>query len=363
MNKKIIAIVGSMTVFILAIVITFLFFSNQFIKTGVSNDKTEILFDVLPNQTMTTVSENLSQLNLIKNKWLFYQYAKIKGANSKLKKGEYSLNQTMTPDEIISVIISGKSVAHNLTVIEGANIFDIAELIEKNKIASKVEFFNLIKDKEFIKQTLGESHESLEGYLFPETYKITKFDTLKEVITQMTKRFLIVWSEFDTEAKKIGWTRNQIIILASIVEKETSFEKDRPLVSSVFHNRLQKKMRLQTDPTVLYGKAMLKISGANTGAEYMPNNITKADLSMPTRFNTYVISALPPTPISNPGRAAIAATLKPANTKFLYFVSRNDGTTAFSENLKDHNTAVQNFQVNAKARQGKSWKDLNQEKK
>ena len=113
-------------------------------------------------------------------------------------------------------------------------------------------------------------------------------------------------------------------------------------------------MRLQTDPTVLYGVAM------NLGS--MPNNITKLDLVMPTRYNSYTNYGLPPTPISNPGKSAIAAALRPASTKFLYFVSRNDGTTAFSESLNQHNNAVNVFQVNPKAREGKSWKDLNKKK-
>ena len=350
MNKQIKAFLGGITAFVIAAVITVAFFGNQFLNSGVSHDTTEVLFDVMPNQTISTVSENLISSHLIKNRWLFLQYARFKGANAKLKKGEYSLNQSMTPDQIIAVITSGKSVARNFTVVEGANIFDIADSIEKSGIATKLDFFNLIRDKDFITQVLGEPQESLEGYLFPETYKITKFDTLKEVVTQMVKRFQIVWSEFDAEAKALGWSRHQVITFASIVEKETGHESDRTIVSSVFHNRLKKKMKLQTDPTVLYGVAI------NKGA--MPNNITKLDLVTPTRYNTYTIASLPPTPISNPGRNAIVAALRPANTKYLYFVSRNDGTTAFSESLNQHNNAVNVFQVNPKAREGKSWKNL-----
>lgn len=354
MNKQIKASLAGLTAFLVAVVITIAFFSHQFLNSGVSDNTTEVLFDVVPNQTMTTVADNLSAANLIKNRWMFFQYARFKGANAKLKKGEYALNQAMTPDQIIAVITSGKSVARNFTVVEGATIFDIADSIEKSGIATKIDFFNLIKDKDFITQVLGEPRESLEGYLFPETYKITKFDTLKEVVTQMVRRFQIVWAEFDAEAKAMGWNRNQVITFASIVEKETGHEKDRTVVSSVFHNRLKKKMKLQTDPTVLYGVAMLK------GA--MPNNISKLDLITPTRYNSYTNYGLPPTPISNPGRNAIAATLRPANTKYLYFVSRNDGTTAFSESLNQHNNAVNVFQVNPKAREGKSWKDLKKNK-
>lgn len=354
MSKKLFAFLGAVAALAVAFIFVGIFFAQQFLYSGVSSDATEVVFDVLPNQTMMTVAENLTTANLIKNKWLFYQYARFKGASARLKKGEYALNQSMTPIEIINVITSGKSIARNLTIVEGASIFEIADAIERTGIATKLEFFNLVKDKEFIKEALGEPRESLEGYLFPETYKYTKFDTLKETLLQMTKRFQLVWTEFETQAKAMGWNRNQVVTLASIVEKETGHEEDRALVSSVFHNRLRKKMRLQTDPTILYGLALEK--------GFMPNNISRADLVMPNRYNSYTNYGLPPTPISNPGRESIIATLNPAKTNYLYFVSRNDGTTAFSESLSQHNKSVNTFQVNAKARKGKSWKDLKKKK-
>lgn len=356
MNKKAAVTLGSVSTFLIALILTGTFFFYQFLKTGVSSDTTEVLFDVEPGQTIATVSENLEQQKLIKNKWLFFQYARYVGANARLKKGEYSLNQSMNPDQIIAVITSGRSVARNFTVIEGANIFDIADQVEKSGIGTRDEFLKLVRDQDYITTTLNLRKgvdlipESLEGYLYPETYKYTKFDSVKELTTQMVKKFLKVWEEFEPMAKKINWSRHKVVTFASIVEKETGHAEDRPLVSSVFHNRLIKKMKLQTDPTILYGIAV------ETGV--MPKNISKKDILTPTRYNTYTIPGLPPTPISNPGRDAYFVALNPVKTNYLYFVSKNDGTTAFSESYQSHSKAVQSYQINSKAREGKSWRDL-----
>lgn len=358
MSKKIKLFISAFGLLILSVAISGVYFYSQVLGHGVSTDSTEILFDVNPGQSMNSISEMLEQKHLVKNAKIFSLYARFKGIGGKLKRGEYSLNQTMNAAQILQIITSGKSVARNFTVAEGLNIFDIAELLEKNNYGTKQEALKLFFDREFIKNILGEDLESLEGYLFPETYKVTKFDTQKEIITQMVKRFLSVYAELQPEFEKFKiaypqrkWTRNQLITFASIVEKETGAQSERPLVSSVFHNRLDKNMRLQTDPTVIYGASLAK-------GEII-KNITKNDLLTPTRHNTYTNFGLPPTPISNPGREAILAALNPAKTNYLFFVSHNDGTHQFSENLEAHNAAVKTFQLNPKAREGKSWRDLN----
>ena len=148
-----------------------------------------------------------------------------------------------------------------------------------------------------------------------------------------------------------GWTRHEIVTLASIIEKETGAPFERLQISSVFHNRLKKKMRLQTDPTVIYARLL------RTGNYHL--SISRADLKTDHPYNTYTRKGLPPGPISNPGTAALKAVVNPADTDFLYFVSRNDGTHVFSKNYKDHSSAVTSFQMDPKAREGKSWRDLN----
>ncbi len=350
MNKKISLMLFSFLGFIAAVGCVVFFLSFQFMHSGVSDESKEVIFEVTPGQGMNLVAQLLSEKGLVKNGWLFAQYARITGESPKLKRGEYALNTNMTPDQILAVITSGKSIFRNLTFAEGLNIFDVAEILEKAGYGTAAENIELMLNKDFIKNLLGEDQPSLEGYLFPETYQVTKFDTVKDIIAQMVGRFLVVWKDYENLAQLNGWTRHQAVTFASLVEKETGAISDRPLVSSVFHNRLKKKMRLQTDPTVLYGIAITQ--------RKMPNNITKADLLNPTPCNTYTIFGLPPTAISNPGREAFEATFKPAQTEFLYFVSKNDGTTQFSEDLSAHNNAVQTYQMNSKNREGKSWRDL-----
>lgn len=354
MTKKTKVIATSFLTLIIAMIAGCLFFGYQLLKTPVSSDKTEVIFEVAPGESVTAVANELQSKNLVRNASVFLFYSRFTNQSAKIKVGEYSLNQAMTPDEILSVLVSGKSIARSLTVVEGLNIFDIGVILEKAGLGTRQEFFALAQDKTFIKSLLGEELPSLEGYLFPETYKFTKFESMKSIVSQMVKRFLVVWKEIEPMAKELNWSRNQVVTFASIVEKETGSGADRPIVSSVFHNRLEKKMRLQTDPTVLYGMA-LKLG-------FMPNNITKVDLMTPTPYNSYTTGGLPPTPISNPGKESLVAAVKPSVSKFLYFVSRNDGTTVFSETLDKHNLAVKTYQMNPKARAGKSWKDLNQDK-
>lgn len=341
----------------MAVGASFLYFSNVYLHKGFSRDTTEVLIDVVPGQTMLTVAKTLQDKGIIANAKIFNWYARYTGKSSKLKKGEYAVNAAMTPDQILAIVTSGKSVARNFTVAEGLNIFDIASLVEKSGYGTKQDFMQIVHDKAFIKSLLGEDLESLEGYLFPETYKVTKFDTTKDIITQMVNRFLSTAATLKSDLDNFNlthpqrkWTRHQWVTFASIVEKETGAPHERNLVSSVFHNRLNINMRLQTDPTVLYGQAVLRGE--------MPLNITRNDLLTPTRYNTYTIYGLPPAPISNPGREALLAALQPAQSKYLYFVSKNDGTHTFSESLEAHNSAVKTFQLNPKAREGKSWRDL-----
>jgi UPF0755 protein len=326
------------------------FISYSFLSSSPSQDSSEVIYEVKPGQGFNTVAKDLETKGLIKNATVFSLYARFINERGNMKRGEYALRGNMTPKEVLDVITSGKSVSKPFTVVEGLNIYEIADTYEKQGFGLKADFLALAKDKGFAQQLLGEKVESLEGFLFPETYMITKFDSTRELIASMVRRFLSVYAEINAETALPGWSRMQVVTLASIVEKETGAKEDRPLVSSVFHNRLGKKMKLQTDPTILYGMADL------TGI--MPNNIRKEDILKPTRYNTYVIGALPPGPISNPGKESLLATLKPAASKYLYFVSRNDGTTVFSAELTNHNKAVQTFQVNTKSREGKSWRDL-----
>jgi UPF0755 protein len=350
MRRSTLIVAVSAVSLLVAVIAVIGYLGVQFTHSAPSNDPSQVIYEVKPGQSFNVVAKELEAQGLVKNAFAFSMYARFTNQRSQIKRGEYGLARNMTPDQVLSVITSGKSISKPFTVAEGLNIYEIADLYEKEGFGKRSDFLKFARDPAFAQKLLGEPVTSLEGYLFPETYMITKFDSTEDLITAMVKRFLAVYQTLDVPRALPGWTRQQVVTLASIIEKETGAKEDRPLISSVFHNRLAKKMKLQTDPTILYGLADL--SGI------MPNNIRKDDILRPSRYNTYVIPGMPPGPISNPGLQALQAALKPASSKYLYFVSRNDGTTVFSENLESHNKAVNKFQIDPKARAGKSWRDL-----
>lgn len=310
----------------------------------------DVVYEVAPGKGFNSIAQELEQKGLIRNALFFSLVARAKGERSKLKVGEYLLRTNMLPQEILAVITSGKSIARSFTVTEGLSTYEIADLYEKQGFGKASDFLKLVRDPQTVKALLGRSEESLEGYLFPETYMLTKYTDTKALVSNMVKRFKVVYNEVMAQGMLQGWGQHQIVTLASIIEKETGAPEERPLISSVFHNRLQKRMRLQTDPTVIYGKA------ERTGK--IEINITRNDLVTPTRYNTYVINGLPPGPIANPGREALLAAVRPEMSEYLFFVSQNDGTHIFSVDYKGHQKAVQKYQVDRKAREGKSWRDL-----
>lgn len=270
---------------------------------------------------------------------------------TRIKAGEYEVSPAMTPIDIFSVITSGVSVPHPVTVREGENMFEIAADIDAKKLAPRARFLALCRDPRFI-ATLGLKPPlpvTLEGFLFPDTYFFNRAMSPEDMIRQMVRRFHSAWTpKEDARATELGLTQLQAITLASMVEKETGAPQERPMISSVFHNRLRKRMRLQSDPTTIYGIW-----------ESYKGNIHRSDLLTPSPYNTYTLPALPVGPISNPGREAIQAALNPAQSNYIFFVSHNDGTHEFTSTLDDHNRAVRRFQMDPRARQGKSWRDLN----
>lgn len=280
----------------------------------------------------------------------FIWLGKLTRQFKRIKAGEYKVSPAMTPVEIFSVITSGISVAHPVTIREGENMYEIGADLESKGLASSAHFVSLCRDQNLIRSLVYFKNQppiTLEGYLFPDTYFFNKTLTDADMIKQMVKHFFSFWNkEHDERAGQLKLSRNQVTTLASIIEKETGAPEERALISSVFHNRLQKRMRLQSDPTTIYGMW-----------ERFKGKIHKSDLSVKNAYNTYSIVALPIGPIANPGKEAIQAALFPAQSPFLYFVSHNDGTHQFSRTFEEHNRAVRKFQVDPKAREGKSWRD------
>ena len=288
---------------------------------------------VRSGQGVKSLSIMLYEQGLILHPLKFRLFARIKGYDKHIKAGEYLFSNAMTPEKMLQIMVEGKVVLHRLTIPEGYNLTQIAQAVQAAGFGTEADFFKTATDPEFV-HSLGIDAQTFEGYLFPDTYFFAIDTTPKDIIRAMIKRFREVFTpKWKDRAKALGMTIHQVITLASIIEKETGIAKERPIISSVFHNRLKKKMRLESDPTVIYG-----ITDYN-------GNITRKDLESPTPYNTYTMRGLPPGPISNCGVKSIEAALYPANTKYLYFVSKRDGTHYFSTNFKEHERAVRKYQL------------------
>jgi len=233
---------------------------------------------------------------------------------------------------IIGLIKSGRVVQYEITVPEGTTLAQIGRLVEEKHLARFEEFIQRANDPVFI-QSLGYTVDSLEGYLYPESYYFSKRVGSEGILRAMVKQFETAYTpEMERRAQEIGMTKQEVVTLASIIEKETSVELERPMVSAVFHNRIRKKIPLQSDPTVIYG------------LPHFNGNLTRKNLRVRSPYNTYRVKGLPPGPIANPGKEALWAALYPAAVEYLYFVSKNDGTHYFSKTLAEHNRAVQRYQ-------------------
>lgn len=354
-NMKAITVGLGSLILIGALVLGFIGF--HFINSSPGSSEDEIVFEVQPGQPFNTIAQSLVEKRVVNNARLFRVYAQFKGALDKIKVGEYGLRSNMRPGEVLEILMSGKSRLRKFVVTEGLNIFEVAEAYEKQGFGSGEQFLKKVMDPVFAQKLTGEKVDSLEGFLFPETYELTKFTTMDEVIGLMVQNFKSNFEKISPDFKKIsseGWTLLKVLTLASIVEKETGAPDERPQISGVFHNRIKKGMMLQTDPTIIYGLAVEK--------KQTIYNISKSDILRPTPYNTYVIKGLPPGPIANPGLAALRAAVVPSQHNYLYFVSKNDGTHVFSETYEKHEAAVAQFQLNKAAREGKSWRDLNKDK-
>jgi UPF0755 protein len=287
----------------------------------------------IPDRTsFQQVAALLEREELIRSRLAFIWLARFQSADRKIQAGEFELNPSMTPAEILARLTMGQVVLHPLLIPEGLTMFQIADIFGQQGLVDRQEALRLMKDPAFI-ATLGIKADSLEGYLYPDTYKFPKGVKPKDVITTMVEHLRQVYGpDLAERARELKMTQHEVLTLASVIEKESGSNGEREEISAVFHNRLKKHIPLQSDPTVIYG---------------LPNydgNIHKKDLLSPSPYNTYRITGLPPGPIANPGIQAIRATLYPSNSPALYFVSKNDGTHQFSATLAEHNEAVEKYQ-------------------
>ncbi len=282
--------------------------------------------------TFQQVAALLEREHLIKSRSAFVLLGRSQSADRKIRAGEYELNAGMAPAEILAKLLSGQVVLHPVTIPEGLTMAQIADMIAQQGLADREELMRLVKDRAFI-ASLGIKAETLEGYLYPDTYKFPKAVKAKDVVTAMVEHLRQVYGpDLQLRAQELNMTQHEVLTLASVIEKETGATGEREEISAVFHNRLKKRIPLQSDPTVIYGLPAFD------------GNIRKKDLSNPSPYNTYRVPGLPPGPIANPGIQAIRAALFPSNSRALYFVSKNDGTHQFSGTLAEHNQAVEKYQ-------------------
>ncbi len=281
--------------------------------------------------TFRQAAELLVKERLIKDKNLFVFLGRITGADRRIRAGYYSIWGSMSPYDIFRILRKGQIIEYEIRIVEGDSIFEISQKLADAGIITKENFLALARNPAFL-STYDIEAKSVEGYIFPDTYKIPKGTHPELAIGNMIDRMRQKFSyEMLVRSEEIGMTENEVLTLASIIEKEAVVDSERTLISAVYHNRLKKKMPLQADPTSVYG---IKSSR---------EKITTSDLLRKTPYNTYVIKGLPPGPIASPGLKSIVAALYPADVPYLYFVSEDDLSHKFSTTADEHLEAVRQY--------------------
>lgn len=307
--------------------------SYSFFKKKPSAIHNEKIIDIPSGSGLKYISTLLTKEGVVTSATKFYLLIRILGKDREIKAAEYQLFTDMSPLDVLEILISGKPYLHKIPIPEGSTMEQIGNILEKSKIVSKEEFLKAAHDTALLKSN-GVEANSAEGYLFPDTYSFPVRSSGNIVVNKMLKTFNDNYDpQWDTEGKKYNLSRHQLVTLASIVEKETSIPSERGLISAVLHNRLKSGMKLQSDPTVIYG---------------IPNftgNITKKDLLARTPYNTYTNYGLPPGPIASPGRDSLMAAVFPADVDYIFFVSKNDGSHIFTSTYKEHLKEVNKHQV------------------
>ena len=314
-----------------ALIFSYLIFFIPYNKTG--NPQ---VIDISPGRTFYQVAEELESKNLISSAFYFKMLVRL-FRTPPLFVGEYELSPATSLWFQFQKIRRGHIKMKWITFPEGLNHYEMSLLLKSQGWPHAMEFLELVWDRKFINTLLDESLPSLEGYLFPETYPISKYKKAESLLKEMIDEFLKVYQQVASRQLH-SFSRNEVVTLASLIEKETGKGKERSLISSVFHNRLNRNMKLQSDPTILYSLFLKE------GFE-RELSIRRKDILFSSPYNTYVVKRLPLGPIASPGRESLKAVFSPDKTDYLYFVSRNDGTHVFSKTLKEHNRAVYKYQI------------------
>jgi len=284
----------------------------------------EQFVDIPPGLGTKAIGERLVAAGVVRDALAFRMALWLEGRATKLKAGEYRFTDPMTPHNVLEKLRRGDVFVIPITFPEGLNVFEMAKIFESKGFGDA--------------QSFVDAAHGLEGYLFPDTYALSRHTDAPKLVHLMRDAFdhRALTPDVRAAAEARGLTTRQLVTLASIVEKETGSPTERPLVASVYENRLRIGMALQCDPTVIYA---LELAGRYDG------NIRRDDLMVDSPYNTYRYPGLPPGPIASPGRASLTAVVHPADSDYLYFVSRNDGSHVFAKTLAEHSRNVQHYQV------------------
>lgn len=290
-----------------------------------------VMLEIPQGATSGEIASMLENKDLVRSGKIFLMMVLFEGLDSELQSGEYEVKAGMTMDKIINMLAVGRVLFRKVTVPEGASLYEISEIFGKREITDSEKFLRLAIDGDYASSQLGIEVDSFEGYLYPDTYMFAKNSLAEEVIKVMTERFKNIYNEID-DLNTTSLSGHEVVILASMIEKETGYNYEKKNISAVFHNRLQKGMRIECDPTAVY----------RLGVPYKAK-VTKGDLKTDTSYNTYTFTGLPAGPISNPGRESILAAMNPSGVDYLFFVSKGDGTHEFSDSYKKHLKLVKKY--------------------
>ncbi len=340
----------------LAATVTLTIIIHFYIALFVPPTKEKIWKEVQVTEGMSfkAISATLQKEGIIRYRGYFDIIGRLEGISRKVRTGYYGLNTSMSLWQVLDALRRGRIIEYEVVIPEGYNIYQIGWTLSVTPLASDPnDFIRIAKDKDFV-HFLGINADSLEGYLFPDTYYLPKGTTMHDVAKRMVQRYKDVFTEsYRKRAADLGLTEQQVITLASIIEKEAKVASERKLISAVYHNRLKKGMRLQADPTAVYGK------------KAWITKVTLSDLKRRSPYNTYLHKGLPPGPIANPGQGAILAALYPEPVDYLFFVAQGDGSHYFSNDYRTHEKAVSRYRLNQKrakreAENGTSGKATNE---
>ena len=291
---------------------------------------------VTEGMSFKSIAGVLQKEGIIRYRGYFEIIGRMQGISRKVRVGYYGLGSHMSLWEVLDALRRGKVIEYEVVIPEGYNLYQIGWTLTGTPLISSDpnDFIKAATDRQLARD-LGVDADRLEGYLFPDTYYLPKGITVRDIAKRMVQRYKDMFTEdMRKQAKALGYTEHQIITLASIVEKEAKVDGERKLIAAVYHNRLKIGMKLQADPTAVYG------------LRAWVTKVSAQDLKRQTPYNTYLHKGLPPGPIANPGRGAILATLYPENVDYLFFVAQGDGSHHFSKDFGAHEKAIGRYKVN-----------------